>query len=113
MKQNDTFIRKIANIVYKIILTFNNYISIIISNDTQCCQFAEKFERGVSMNNKRGYTVQERLKQDIEYAKIMKDKAERKLLATKALGAVDLAVEFGLITYNEWERHIEDIFKIA
>lgn len=65
------------------------------------------------MVNKRGYTIQERLKQDIEYAKTMTDKADRTLLATKALGAVDLAVEFGLITYNEWEQHIEDIFKIA
>ena len=65
------------------------------------------------MKNKRGYTVQQRIKQDIEHAKNMKDKADRTLLATKALGAVDLAVEFGLITYNEWEKHIDDIFKIA
>ena len=65
------------------------------------------------MKNKRGYTVQDRIKQDIEYAKKMKDKADRTLLATKVLGAVDLAVEFGLITYNEWEKHIEDIFQIA
>jgi len=65
------------------------------------------------MENKRGYTVQERLKQDIEYAKGMKDKADRTLLATKALGAADLAVEFGLITYKEWEKHIENIFAIA
>lgn len=65
------------------------------------------------MKNKRGYTVQDRIKQDIEYAKKMKDKADRTLLATKALGAADLAVEFGMITYNEWEKHIEDIFQIA
>lgn len=65
------------------------------------------------MLNKRGYTVQDRLKQDIEYAKQIEDIHNRRLLATKALGAVDFAVEFGLITYNEWEKHIEDIFKIA
>ena len=65
------------------------------------------------MKNKRGYTVQERIKQDIEYATKIEDKANRRLLATKALGAADIAVEFGLITYNEWEKHIEDIFKIA
>lgn len=65
------------------------------------------------MKNKRGYTVQERIKQDIEYAKRTASEAERGLLATKALGAADLAVEFGLITYNEWEQHITDIFKIA
>ena len=65
------------------------------------------------MKNKRGYTVQDRIKQDIEYAKNTEDKANRTLLATKALGAADIAVEFGLITYNEWEQHIENIFKIA
>ena len=65
------------------------------------------------MKNKRGYTVQERIKQDIEHAKRMRSESERSLLATKALGAADLAVEFGLITYKEWEKHIEDIFKIA
>ena len=65
------------------------------------------------MKNNQGYTVQERIKQDIEYAKSIKNKADRTLLATKVLGAVDFAVEFGIITYNEWEQHIEDIFKIA
>lgn len=65
------------------------------------------------MKNKRGYTVQDRISQDVEYAKRMKDKSDRTLLATKALGAADLAIEFGLITYKEWEKHIEDIFQIA
>lgn len=65
------------------------------------------------MENKRGYSVQDRITQDIEYAKRKKDKADRTLLATKALGAADLAVEFGLITYKEWEKHIENIFAIA
>lgn len=65
------------------------------------------------MRNKRGYTVQERLKQDIEHAKNIEDITNRRLIATKALGAADFAIEFGLITYNEWEQHIEDIFKIA
>ena len=65
------------------------------------------------MRNKRGYTVQERLKQDIDYAKGIENKDSKSLLATKALGAADLAVEFGLITYNEWVQHIEDIFGIA
>lgn len=65
------------------------------------------------MKNKRGYTVQERIKQDIEYAKGLKDQADKAVLATKALGAADLAVEFGMITYKEWENHISEIFKIA
>ena len=57
--------------------------------------------------------MQERIKQDIEHAKKIENKADRTLLATKALGAVDFAVEFGLITFKEWENHIEDIFDIA
>ena len=65
------------------------------------------------MKNKRGKTVTDRLNEDIEYAKNTADIKYRELLALKALGAADLAVEFGLITYNEWEKHIEDIFKIA
>ena len=65
------------------------------------------------MINKRGYTAQDRLKQDIAYAKKLKDDRERNLIVAKVLGAVDFAVEFGLITYNEWEKHIEDIFQIA
>lgn len=65
------------------------------------------------MKNRRGYTVQDRIKQDIEYAKNIEDGNSKAMLVYKALGAVDFAVEFGLITYNEWERHIEDIFNIA
>lgn len=65
------------------------------------------------MKNKQGYTVQDRLKQDIEYAKNIENTSDRRLIATKALGAADFAIEFGLITYKEWEKHIEDIFKIA
>ena len=65
------------------------------------------------MKNKRGYTIQDRIQQDVEYAQKMKDETDRKLLATKALGAADLAIEFGLITFEEWEKHIENILKIA
>ena len=65
------------------------------------------------MVNKQGHTMQERITQDIEFAKRKKEKADRTLLAAKALGAADFAVEFGLITYKEWEQHIDEIFKIA
>lgn len=65
------------------------------------------------MVNKQGYTMQERITQDIEFAKSKEKQSERTLLATKALGAADFAIEFGLITYKEWEQHIDEIFKIA
>ena len=64
------------------------------------------------MKNKRGYTVQERIRQDIDYADNTKEIAKKTLLATKALGAADIAVEFGLITYKEWETFVERIFAI-
>jgi hypothetical protein len=64
------------------------------------------------MKNKRGFTVADRLEQDIEYAENTLNERDRNLLLTKALGAVDFAVEFGLITYKQWETYIERIFKM-
>ena len=64
------------------------------------------------MKNKRGKTINERLEEDIKYAEATTEIADRTLLATKALGAADLAVEFGLITYTEWELYIDRIFKL-
>lgn len=64
------------------------------------------------MKNKHGKTVQERIMEDIDFAERAKELADRTLLATKALGAADLAVEFNLITYNEWQLYIDKIFKL-
>ena len=64
------------------------------------------------MKNKRGLSINERLEEDIKYAEATTEIADRTLLATKALGAVDLAVEFELITYTEWELYIDRIFKL-
>lgn len=65
-----------------------------------------------ALTNKKGLTVQNRIEQDIEYAENIEDTVKKAMLATKALGAVDMAVEFGLITYNEWEIYIDRIFKM-
>ncbi len=64
------------------------------------------------LKNKHGKTIQERLTEEISFAKGTKDIASKTMLATKALGAVDIAVEFGLITMNEWNNYIEDIFQM-
>lgn len=64
------------------------------------------------MKNKRGKTINERITEDIKHAEATTEIADRTLLATKALGAADLAVEFGLITYTEWELYIDRIFKL-
>lgn len=64
------------------------------------------------MKNKRGKSINERLIEDIEYAEATTEIADRTLLATKALGAIDFAVEFGLITFEEWEKYIHRVFCI-
>lgn len=64
------------------------------------------------MKNRQGKTVTDRLNEEIKYAENTINEKHRDLLVTKALGAVDLAVEFGLITYKEWEHYIDRIFAI-
>ena len=64
------------------------------------------------LSNSRGNTIQERLSFDIELAENAKDKEHKKALAFQALGAVQIAVEFGLITYIEFEKYIHKIFEI-
>ena len=64
------------------------------------------------MKNKRGKSINERLNEDIGYAEATTEAADRTLLATKALGAIDFAVEFGLITYTEWKKYIDRVFNI-
>ena len=64
------------------------------------------------MLNRQGKTVKKRLNEDIKYLEDLADDRKREMLAIKALGAADLAVEFNLITYIEWEKYIERIFKM-
>ena len=53
------------------------------------------------------------MNEEIDYMQNTNDLDNKKILAYKALGAVDIAVEFGLITYAEWEIYIKTIFKAA
>ena len=62
--------------------------------------------------NKRGFSIGQRINEEIEYAESVQSEEDRKILATKALGAADMAVEFSLITYIEWEVFISRIFKM-
>lgn len=64
------------------------------------------------MKNRRGQTMNERLTEEFEYLKTVEDYAHKKALAYKALGAADMAIEFGLITYTEWEKFVEDFFQL-
>ena len=64
------------------------------------------------MINSRGSTIQDRLSFNIELAKNAKDIENKKALAFQALGAVEIAVEFGLITYIEFEQYISKIIEL-
>lgn len=64
------------------------------------------------MLNNRGMTVKDRLSEDIAYVESIKDREQKKILSAKALGAADLAVEFNLITYKEWNKLTHRIFLI-
>lgn len=64
------------------------------------------------MKTKRGKTLKDRLNEDITMAENTLNVGQREILAIKALGAADMAVEFNLITYKEWEIYIDRIFKM-
>ena len=64
------------------------------------------------MRNRQGKTLRDRLDEDIEFAKNEANAGKQEVLAIKALGAVDMAVEFGMITYKEWEAYIKHIFQM-
>lgn len=62
------------------------------------------------MKNKQGKTANERLKRDIEHAKLIEDAEQRKLHAYMIMAAVEFAADFGLITPNEWDIHTREAF---
>ena len=64
------------------------------------------------MENKQGKTVKDRLIEEIEYAESTEKAEHREVLALKAIGAADFAVDFGMITYKEWEQYIGRIFRL-
>ena len=62
---------------------------------------------------KERYSLKLKLKKMCDrFGYIIKDIAKKSMLATKALGTVDIAVEFNLITIEEWEKYIDDIFQM-
>jgi len=64
------------------------------------------------MKNNRGNTIQDRLSFNIETANNTENTEHKKMLAFQALGAVEIAVEFGLITYIEFEHYIRKVFEM-
>lgn len=63
------------------------------------------------MKNVYGLTAYERITKDIELAKLAYGE-HRQILAYYALGAAELAIDFGLITYKEWGELTRKVFEI-
>jgi hypothetical protein len=55
------------------------------------------------LKNINGLTVAERIMKDIEFAEASMSEDQRSLLIHIAIGAAELAIEYGLITYEEWD----------
>lgn len=64
------------------------------------------------MKNKQGKTVIERLKRDIEHAKKIEDIEQRKLHAYMIMGMLEFAIDFGMISYTDWDNHTRKAFEI-
>jgi hypothetical protein len=64
------------------------------------------------MKNRQGLTVIERIIKDIELAETSCDVEEREMLAYMALGAAEFAIDFGLISYNEWGNLAQRAFPL-
>ena len=64
------------------------------------------------MDNNKKTDIHSRLTFDIDIAKRAKSDEKKAALAYQALGAAEIAVEFGLITYSEFESYISSIFAI-
>ena len=70
-------------------------------------------QRGVAMKNRRKQTPKERIYEELRQIEQIENNDLKKVTTYKLLGKIDFALEFNLITYKEWEKHIEDIFQIA
>lgn len=65
------------------------------------------------MRNKQGLAVVERIERDIEFAETIADAEQRRLLAHMAIAAAELAIDFNLITYQEWGGLVRRAFAIT
>ena len=65
-----------------------------------------------NLKNKEGLTITERIKRDIEFAEMSTDSKQRELLSYMVIAAAELAVDFELITYQEWGELTRQAFSI-
>ena len=65
------------------------------------------------MINNRGMTVKDRISESFEIAReIDGTPQDKKAFAIRALSVADFALEFGLITFEEWKNYLSDYFRI-
>lgn len=66
------------------------------------------------MRNNRGLTVSERIQESFEIAKEMQgSQQDRKAFALRAIGVADFALEYDLITYEEWQGYLSEFFNVV
>ena len=66
------------------------------------------------MKNNRGLTVNDRIKESFDIAReINGTSQDKKAFALRAIGVADFALEFGLITFEEWEQYLSEYFQIV
>lgn len=66
------------------------------------------------MRNNRGLTVSERIQESFDIAKEMKGSPQdKKAFALRAIGVADFALEYNLITYEEWQNYLSEYFKVV
>ena len=63
------------------------------------------------MKNKRGLTAKDRIKESFDIAREL-DGEDKKAFALRAIGVADFALEFGLITFEEWEQYLSYYLQI-
>jgi hypothetical protein len=65
------------------------------------------------MINNRGMTVKDRIQESFDIARAIEgSQQDKKAFALRSIGVADFALEFGLITFEEWEGFLSEYFQI-
>ena len=67
-------------------------------------------QRGVAMKNRRKQTPKERLYEELRQIERIENTDLKKVTTYKLFGKIDLALEYNMITYKEWEYCVSVLF---
>ena len=62
------------------------------------------------MQNRRKQTAKERIHEELRQIDLIENIDLKKITTYKLFGKIDFALEFNLITYNEWEYCVSVLF---